>query len=140
MKWIVDNKFIGSVLSFNEKVQQFEYNKVSNHWSKINDLGKTWVKLGSGRSKKHLISTSKSSCCCFDNIFRPTAISYVDAKETLNKYLVRYVNDYKSNRSKINPLFNSEQMSVLLGTVFGDATINSNGTVTIPMVISKKNI
>ena len=131
MKWIVDNKFKGNVISFNEKTQQFEYNKVINHWSRPNDLGKTWVKLGSGRSKKHLISTSDHPVAVLDNIFRPTVISYVDAKETLNKYLVRYVNDYKSNRSKINPLFNSEQMSVLLGTVFGDATINGNGTVTL---------
>jgi len=114
IKWIVDNKYAGKVKSLRNN--DFVWNKIINHWSRKN-LDKKWVSVRSDSIKK-LICTDDHKIAVIDDVMMPN-VYYISAKESIGKFSVR-----ETKPGRENPLFNREQLSVLIGTILGDATIN----------------
>jgi hypothetical protein len=125
IKWIVDNKYIGKVLSIN-KNNNVEWNKITNHSSRRN-IDKNWVQLrhSYGRNRKFLISTSDHECAYIEDIFDPKEIKYTAAKDMRDKYSIR-----NPVYGKENPLYNKDQVSVAIGILLGDGNISKKGKLT----------
>lgn len=126
---IVDSKYYGKVATY-DKDGNFSWERVINWSKRPNTESKKWVmvKNGSERTKKRLICTEDHRIATVKNIFDPK-IEFVEAKDAIDQFLVRYPNEAVNNRTRENRLYNSEQLSVLVGSVLGDSTINKNGTV-----------
>jgi hypothetical protein len=129
IKWIVDNKYSGKVLSLDEN-NKFVWNKVIGHMSRFNN-GKIWVsvKTNKGINRKTLICTSDHKCAAIKDIMKPE-IEYFRADELKGKYSVRLPNITNTSFRNISPLYNAQQMSVILGIAIGDGHINTKGTLT----------
>lgn len=126
--WVVKNKYRGKVLSWRNN--KLEWNNVVNHWERLNTEKKKWVKLTNGiRTRKGLICTEDHKVACVENILNPV-ISYSPAIDMKGKYAIRLPNDTIFNMSRENKLYNPEQISIIVGSVLGDGTINKNGTFT----------
>ena len=139
IKWIVDNEYKGKVLSYNFETHKKEWNKVVNHWGRPNDEKKQWVKLDNGtKSKKSLICTSDHQIAVIDDILNPGDIRYVAAKDSEGAYSVRNNNTDVGNRSLERSLYNKEQLSMMIGMLFGDSHINKHGTLTFKHSIKQK--
>lgn len=113
--WIVDNKYSGKVLSFQNN--EYVWNRVIG-WSNNINTNKKWVTIGGGIEK--LTCTDDHRIAVTDNIFYPE-IKYVEAKNSINSYTIRV-----SKPGRENPLYNTEQISVLIGTLLGDATLHKH--------------
>lgn len=120
MKWIVDNKYSGKVLSI-DKNNNFVWNSVIGHSVKPN-TGKKWIGIR-GNSKNTLICTTDHKVAYIDDIFDPV-IKYTEAENMLGKYNVILPGQ---RFHKTNPLFNKEQISALVGTLLGDSSISKTG-------------
>lgn len=126
IKNIVDTKYSGKVMSIN-KSGVFEWNKIINYKSE-NNTGKLWVSLNSYNNKKpQVICTEDHPILVVDDVLFPKKFDYIEAKDLTNKFVVRCVNNkyYHNNRRSSN-LFNSDQISVLIGSLMGDGHITKN--------------
>ena len=123
IKWVVDNKYHGKVLSFDETNKKLIWKSIVGHISRPNK-NKKWVKVKTflGRNKKNLLCTSDHKVAYIDNIMNISSINYIEASELVNKYVIK--NSFNYN---INPLFNKEQLSVSIGILMGDGHVNKNG-------------
>lgn len=122
---IVKTKYKGKVLSLNNN-GQFVWNNVIG-WSKRPNNGKNWVRIRTNKdtiSKSRLICTEDHEICVIDDIFNPSPY-FIQAKDSVGKYSVRH-SVVKSQRSKENKLYNSDQLSAMYGMCLGDAFINNN--------------
>lgn len=123
---IVKEKYFGKVKSLDSN-GNFVWRNITNHWERENTEGKRWVQLKlNTRTKKHLICTEDHECAYLIDPLRLT-MGYTKASDMNGKWSVREI-DVKSQRSNTNPLYNSDQLSVLIGTLLGDGHINKNGT------------
>lgn len=127
---IVRDELSIEVLSLNEDTGQTEFKEVigwkkSNNGPKGNRL-KSWVKLKYNESGyaplKTLVCTSDHPVAVIEDPFRPS-VEYVNAGRSEGKWVVREPTDTNSNNEHV--LFNSDQLSVALGTILGDGHINS---------------
>lgn len=141
IKKIVDSRYSGNVISFNQETQSFEWNKISDWISrpngsrkdKKNDLTpkKKWVRLDTtsdNNAYAKLRCTEDHSVAFFEDIFDPR-IAFGMAKDMTNQYVVRFPDETRINHRE-NRLFNTEQMSVLVGIMMGDGNINKFGQFT----------
>jgi len=126
IKWIVDNKYSGKVLSLDSK-GKFQWKNVISHKVQPNNGTKKWISLSSNNSrKKQLICTEDHPCMIVDDILKPSLRRYEEARLIKNKYLVRYPSEKDVSIRKENKLLNATQISVAIGTLLGDATITKN--------------
>ena len=121
---LVKNKYNGKVLSINELNGKMEWNKVLTHSDDPGHNTKKWVSIN-GSPKKSLVCTDDHELIVFDNVLEPSNIHRVAAKDSLGKYIFKLS---ESTPGKIeNPLYNSEQISFLIGTLFGDGSVTKTG-------------
>lgn len=124
---IVDTDYNGKVLSYDQLNQKNVWKSIIGK-SKRKNNGKRWIRLDTDRDnnrKSKLICTHDHKVAYFDDIFNPVMQGYTDAENMTNKFMLRNPKGYE------NKLFNKDQMSALLGTLLGDATIGKNGQVLI---------
>jgi hypothetical protein len=128
IKWIVDNKYTGKVLSVNSS-GKFTWERVIGHSAK-NNIGlnkKQWVQIKSytGKNRKQVICSSDHQCAYIDNILFPE-IKWTEAKNLTGKYIIRepVINSKLNN---CNRLFNEDQIYTILGIVAGDGSISKTG-------------
>lgn len=128
---IVSSQYTGKVLSMDTTTGKFVWkNVVAHHKRKNKD--KSWVSLNTtgNFSRGRLTCTSDHLIGVISDIFNPK-IEFVQAKDTVGKYLVKTTYKRNSKRNNSNPIFTKEQLSILVGTLMGDACITKNGTVQI---------
>jgi peptide deformylase len=130
IKEIVDSRYSGKVLSFNENKKIFEYSNVIGWSSKKNVMRKKWVVLNTSKNGigKSLTCTADHECAIISNIFNPVDIEYIKAEDASQKYLVRW--PYTNNIASENNLYNSEQISIIAGGLLGDFSISKRGELT----------
>lgn len=130
IKWIVENKYTGKVLSFNEATKVFEWRKVINHSSTSSrKSSKKWVriKFSSVGNKKKLVCTEDHAILVVDNpLDTITAPYYIEASKSLGKYSLRRVDTAIRNHN-CNPLYNPEQIAIMVGIMLGDGHIREDG-------------
>lgn len=130
IKWVVNNKYSGKVKSFNFKTNTFEWKNITNWISRYNgikgqpDTEKKWIKLKTNTQGYELVCTDDHKCAVIDNPIRPS-IQYREAKDTLNRFLVR--NPDQTINRKENPLLNEDQISCMIGSLLGDGSISKSG-------------
>lgn len=118
MKWVVDNEYVGKVKTLDSN-GRYGWNRVISHSSEPNILGKKWVKVGVGtRHKKALIVTEDHECAVVSDVLNPK-IEFVQAKDMVGKYSIRV-----PIKNSINPLYNKEQLSAIVGCVLGDGSLS----------------
>jgi len=127
IKWVVDNKYSGKVLSLNIQTGAQEWNNVTHHWSRANgkrgvpESKKTWVKINTdvdNNKKAKLIVTSDHQIAVFRDLMNPI-IEYVAAKDATGFYTVRE----PAQHTNENRIFTKQGMSAAVGTLMGDASI-----------------
>jgi len=125
---IVDSKYSGRVLSFNGTNN--EWCEVTNWYKRDND--KTWINPTRNNPNKYT-DTFKQLWCTpdhtlfyIDDPLNPI-IKQIAAKDIAGKYLVAKPTNYK--RNNINPYYNSDQLSVIIGSVLGDGSVGKSGRV-----------
>ena len=131
IKDIVDNEYDGKVLSYNLKYKKLEWKSITGWNSKKNKRKKKWVTVrtikGNGPIKQ-TVSTEDHMIAVCSNPFDLDNINYVEAKNTLGKYVVRKVdNDREKNKERA--LYNDEQLSIIYGSLLGDMCISSRGSI-----------
>lgn len=117
---LVKENYTGKVLSMDNK-GNIVWNKVTRHWSQKNN-GKKWVGLQTSdvRSRNTIVSTDDHEIAYITDLVNPE-IKYCDAKHMTGKYIVRKSKTASlNNKNNIQPLYNKEQLSVLIGAVLGD--------------------
>lgn len=126
IKWIVDNKYSGKVLSLNESTNEFVWNKVLQHSAEYNVHNKNWVKFVYQNRKKSPTITFDHECAVIKDPMNPK-VEYIQAKDITGMYSIRQPNVKKQE----NVLYNREQSMVLLGTVLGDGYIDGSNNIAI---------
>jgi peptide deformylase len=122
-KFIYDTKYSGKVLSVSSN-GHCEWKSIVSFF-KIPNKCKKWVSVFIGRNKNRLYCTSDHKCACVDNILFPV-IRYIEAKDMKNKYCI-ICPDVARRKNKRHPLYNAEQISVMVGSLLGDACVDSKG-------------
>ena len=120
MKWVVDTKYSGKVLSLDSN-GKFVWSKVIGHSVKPN-INKKWIQIR-GKSRNTLTCTTDHKVAYIEDVFNPK-ISYIDAELMVGKYNVIQT-EKKFHIS--NPLYNKEQLSVIIGSLIGDSSISKSG-------------
>jgi hypothetical protein len=130
--WIVKTKYDGKILNFNEKTNKMEWDDIISYSDSIG-TNKKWARIiidgitpFRKQWKRRYMPTADHECAVVENLFNPS-ISYVEAKNLKGKYLVTKITEAPKGTGNINPLYNSEQMECLVGTLFGDGCIDCNG-------------
>lgn len=126
IKWIVDNQYDGKVLSMMDG--KFVWKRITNHWSRSSrKLGKKWVKVNFCKvgNKSNLICTSDHRIAIIDDPLKPV-IYYDEAANTQGKFAIRSPYSTDLNHRE-NPLFNPDQVSAMIGIMFGDGQIKADG-------------
>lgn len=116
IKSICESDYSGNVISYNGN--EFVWKKVINRLIR-KDLNKRWIGLKAG-NQKMLTLTADHPCAVIKNLLCP-AIEFKPAEETKNYYVVR------KPRNLENPLWNKNQISVVIGCMLGDAGIRKDG-------------
>ena len=108
------------------------WKNVVNWWSRPNgkrgkpETKKTWVTLDTdcdNNTKSKPKITSDHHVSYFDDLFN-LQLGYTEAKNMSGKYSVR-----KPQRTE-NPLYSTDQISMLVGTLLGDSSIGKQGQLT----------
>lgn len=131
IKDIVDNDYKGKVLSFNEKTQKREFKKILNRSSLFNKQKKKWVKVKFSKTGPHrqLTCTQDHRCAYVDNPLN-LDIKYTEAMNLKDKYIIRNI-DLKRIKNREAGLYNKDQISIIIGSLMGDACISKDGDLTI---------
>lgn len=125
---LVDSYLDIKVLSWNNVNKIFEYKEVISFSKKRNVDKKQWVRLKTSKTGPNidLLCTEDHKCAEVVDILAPEkGISYSPAKDFVGKYLVRYPNI--RDRNSEHPLYNSEQLEAIYGSLLGDMCISSRG-------------
>ena len=132
IKEIVDNKYSGKVLSLNEK-GKIEWNNIIDWFARRNgkrsqpETKKKWVRINTdidNNTKAKLKCTEDHEIGVFDDIFDPHPY-FKQARDCYGRFVVKNI-DNRDNNHKENALYGKEQLSILAGTLMGDASIGSN--------------
>jgi uncharacterized Rossmann fold enzyme len=125
IKQLVDSGYDGKVLSLNGD-GQFVWNKVIFRSGRLNVSEKSWITLETFKAcRSKLICTDDHECAALDDVFlEGSSIRFLPARDLANRFCLKL--PVKSG-NVINPLYNQDQVAVLLGTSVGDGYINSNG-------------
>lgn len=122
ISWIVKNKYRGKVLSINNN-GDFVWNNIEDAWSNKN-FNKKWVRIkvdGDTRgTKSQVICTDDHKLLTVRDPFN-ICLEWSMAKDSLDLYSVRK----PSYRDA--PIFNDEQVSIMIGIMLGDGSINKEG-------------
>lgn len=138
IKWIVDNQYSGRVRSMDISTGELRWNRVVDHMVRRNgkrgdaSTKKTWMRMntdGDNNTRAKLICTTDHRVAVIDDIMQPV-IRYVEAKNSNGKWIVRDPSGNRKNHNE-NVVFNHEQLSVLVGTLLGDASIPRRGQLSI---------
>lgn len=100
----------------------FGFRKVTG-WSKRKNNGKQWVKINTENKNNRfakLTCTEDHRVAVINDVMAPS-VSWVEAKDTVDRYSVR---DTQQNE---NALYGPSSLSVLMGTLMGDASISKVG-------------
>jgi uncharacterized protein YjhX (UPF0386 family) len=118
IKNIVDTRYSGKVLSFDEETKDFVWNKVIGWSAETNKIKqKKWIRLNTGRGKNRVIVSTDHECAFVEDILNPV-ISFAKAETLDGKYIVK--NTYQK-------LFNKDQISLIVGTLLGNSSITKLG-------------
>jgi superfamily II DNA or RNA helicase len=125
IKWIVDNKYSGKVLSFNEKTNKKEWKKIINWWCR--PMGdEHWVNPTRNITEtntdtfKKLWCTPGHVCSYLENPLYKE-IKWCRAEDLKNRYLIIDPTNY--HRNNIQPHYNSDQIQIILGSMLGDGSM-----------------
>ena len=121
---LVKDKYTGKVLTINEETGILEWNKVIEHHVSLGHPSKRWVSIGR-QGRKNLVVTDDHECATVDDVLYPNKIQYVEAKNLKGKYILK--KPVSNRKNNVNPLYNKEQMSFLIGTLLGDGSITKTG-------------
>lgn len=132
IKWIVDKKYSGKVLSIDSN-NKFTWSNVIGHSSRLNK-NKKWINI-QGKSRNVLTCTSDHKIAYIEDIFNPE-IKYTEAENMLGKYNVILP---ENGFHKSNPLFNETQISALVGTLLGNSLLTKSGKLVCAHEKSKEN-
>ena len=133
MKEIVDEKYTGKVLSLNS-AGEMVWNNVVDHIVRRNgrrglpETKKIWVKINTdvdNNTKRKLVCTSDHKVLITRDVMSPTNREFVEAADITGTWCIRKP-DQRGNHNE-NPLYNPEQVSVMIGTLLGDASIGRFG-------------
>jgi hypothetical protein len=119
IKEIVDTRYNGKVKSYSPELG-FHFSPVIG-WHCRPNTDKKWISLAfneNGKSAQTIVVTDDHECSFVADVFSPV-IEYKPAKELPSNYIVREA----SETTTTNPLFNREQLSVVVGTLLGDSNI-----------------
>lgn len=123
---IVNSKYNGKVKSLDASGKMVWQNVIG--WSKRkNNTKKPWVKINTENSNNRfgkLKCTADHRIAVIDDVMSPS-VQFVEAQFSEGKYSVRNV------QKNENPLYGKSSLSVLIGTLLGDATINKNGQLSL---------
>lgn len=131
IKEIVESKYSGKVLSLvNETIA---YSPVIGWSKKRNITKKKWVSLNHSKTgpQKNLRCTEDHLCGVIQNVFSNEGVTFIEAKNSVGSFLVKYGLDE-------NNLYNSDQISIIIGSVLGDGNI-SKGVLSINHGEPQKN-
>lgn len=125
---LVDSKYSGNVWCILDG--KLILSKVVG-WSKKKNQDKKWVKakISGVGPYKNLVCTADHHCAIVNDILLNPTVSFVPARDLKGKYIVR-----KSNQRKKNPesgLYSKNQISVIIGSLLGDACIGKRGSVIV---------
>ncbi len=134
---IVETSYSGKVKSVNSN-GEFEWNKILSHSVKDNK-NKTWITLISTElpSSRRLTCTTDHRVGVVDDCFNP-AISFVEAKDCLGKYLVRAPVNNGNQFHNVSEVFTKDQIEFLVGTILGDACITTKGGIQIVHCVAQQ--
>lgn len=92
---------------------------------------KKWVRVKSSYTSpyKSLTCTEDHPCAILDDILYPSSVSFIQAKDTVGKYIIREPSTKKFRHE--NLLYNSDQMDVIIGGLMGDSCVGESGEVVI---------
>lgn len=125
MSDLVKSEYKGRVKSYDEKTKTFCWNKITRHIVRKNTEGKKWVRVIDKERKGKLLCTDDHECAVVDDIFFPSKVSYQQAKDLAGKYSVR-VPEIEGEG-----LYNSDQMSAIIGMFLGDGYITRLGALRV---------
>lgn len=133
IKNLVDTKYTGPVLSIENGNRVWR--NVTSWWNRPNgkrndpSSKKKWVTFNCENDNNRiskLVVTDDHRVGVIDDLFDGiNTIKFIPAKDTTNKYLVRNIQKHE------NPLFSKDQLSFVIGTLLGDASIGNNGQLII---------
>lgn len=118
---MVKKKYTGKVLTINEKTGKLEWNRVLTHSESLHN-GKQWVKIGR-YGRKNITVTHDHECLFIADPLKPDIIERARAENMVGKYIIR--NPKTAGKNSIHPLMNSEQISIMVGTMMGDGSIRN---------------
>jgi len=129
IKDIVDKKLPVKVLSISP-TGKTEYKKIIEYSKKQhkNYPNKKWVSLKYTTNPflySTVICTNDHRIAYIENLLEPK-IKYIEAEQSLGLYSIRKVNT-KRTLNKENPSYNTDQISVILGCLLGDSSVNKHG-------------
>ena len=127
IKHIVDSKYKGKVLSFDIKNGNRKWNNIIGWNKKSNISKKKWVvvKFSNTGPNKQLKCTEDHVCAFLNDPIDNLDIQYTHAKNLNDKYIIRNI-DIRDKNSE-HPLFNKEQMCIIIGCLLGDLCIDKRG-------------
>jgi hypothetical protein len=123
---IVNEKYQGEVKSL-DKSGNIVWKKVTNHWKSKNNNKKfiglvdTPIRNGVIRDRSKVVCTDDHEIAYVDDPLNPV-IRYTEAKNMLGKYIVQSISDKRNIKDSYfnSPIYNKEQISVILGTSLSD--------------------
>lgn len=115
---MIDSQFTGNVLSLSNN-GKFVYSKVIGHQRVTDDGSKKWVVIGT-KNRSRLICTDDHRCAIINDIMDPQ-VEYTEAKNLPGKHIVKIPN---GGGHAEHALYNNDQLSAMVGSLFGDGSIN----------------
>jgi len=129
IKKLVSGKYSGKVLSLSEDGSKLEFKRVVSHSRFRPASPKRWVKLVTeGVNKRKQTMTHDHECAIVRDALRPT-LDWLAADNIDGCYVVRKPGG--SGFLSENLAYSSQQISFLVGTLLGDASVKKNGQVAV---------
>lgn len=116
------------------------FKKVVAHHKRKN-TNKTWIDLICSKqvTTKRLVCTTDHLVASTDNLFDPTNISFIEAKDMLNRYTIRQAKYNTTNKKhNINYAYSKDLISFAIGTILGDSHLSKNGNMQIVHCLKQK--
>jgi hypothetical protein len=120
IKWIIDNKYTGKVLTINEETNALEWNKILQYHKHPNE--NKWVKVHLSNNFKRgqkIILTHDHEMASISDPLKPK-IEMIQADKMLDCYSV------VRTGGKFTALLNDDCVSAMIGTCLGDSYISKS--------------